>query len=108
VRAIQKKYQSNDDPVFRQRCINKGAAQRASQAPPVAAVDRLLQAVALREVPQLHEVFNKATKAAGGSGVEASADPKNGEELLDYLYRPDRHDPLGDQESRIASSTCEV
>jgi nickel superoxide dismutase len=31
----------------------------------------------------------KQPKAAGGSGVEVSADPKNGEELLDYIAQID-------------------
>ena len=39
--------------------------------------------------PQLHELFNKATKAAGASGVKASTDPKSGEELLNYIAQID-------------------
>ena len=52
VKAIQEKYQGNDDPEFRDaRHPDQGAARRPGQAPPVGAVDRLLQAAALREVP---------------------------------------------------------
>ena len=52
VKAIMEKYQQNEDPVFRTRAPDhQGAAGRAGQAPPVGAVDRLLQAAALREVP---------------------------------------------------------
>jgi len=37
--------------------------------------------------PQLHELFNKATKTAGGGegGAKSSMDPKTGQQLLDYI-----------------------
>jgi nickel superoxide dismutase len=35
--------------------------------------------------PQLHELFNKATKAAGATGTKGSTDPKTGDELLGYI-----------------------
>ena len=37
--------------------------------------------------PQLHELVNKATKAAGGGegGSKSSMDPKTGQQLLDYI-----------------------
>ena len=48
--------------------------------------------------PELHELFNKATKKAGGGpgGAKSSTDPATGQELLD-LHRADRQDLLGDQ-----------
>ena len=51
-RRSSPKVADNDDPDFRTRAIDhQGAALRAGQAPPLGAVDRLLQAPALREVP---------------------------------------------------------
>jgi nickel superoxide dismutase len=35
--------------------------------------------------PQLHDLFNRATKAAGAAGGKASVDPKQGQELLDLI-----------------------
>ncbi len=41
--------------------------------------------------PELHELFNKATKAAGASGTKGSNDPpKTGQELLDYIAQIDK------------------
>ena len=52
IKAIIAKVADNDDPDFRTRADpHQGAALRAGQAPPLGAVDRLLQAPALREVP---------------------------------------------------------
>ena len=52
VKAIIGKVADNDDPDFRTRAVDhQGAALGARQAPPVGALDRLLQAPALREVP---------------------------------------------------------
>src|SRR3712207_8711664 len=35
--------------------------------------------------PQLHELFNKATKQAGAAGGKGSMDPAEGQKLLDYI-----------------------
>jgi nickel superoxide dismutase len=35
--------------------------------------------------PQLHQLFNEATKLAGASGAKGSADPKTAEELLSKI-----------------------
>jgi nickel superoxide dismutase len=45
-------------------------------------VDRLLQAAALREVPQLHQLFNEATKLAGAAGTKGSVDVGVADQLL--------------------------
>ena len=47
------------------------------------AVDRLLQARACREVPQLHELFWNATKEAGLA--KKAQDPAQGQKLLDAI-----------------------
>ena len=40
--------------------------------------------------PQLHELFNKATKQAGGAGGKGSIDPAEGQELLDHIAEIDK------------------
>ena len=40
--------------------------------------------------PQLHELFNKATKQAGASGAKGSMDPAEGQKLLDYIAEIDK------------------
>ncbi len=46
------------------------------------AVDRLLQAPALREYPQLHVLVNEATKLAGASGAKGALDADVADQLL--------------------------
>jgi nickel superoxide dismutase len=38
----------------------------------------------------LHELFNKATKAAGAAGGKGEVDPAKGQELLDQIAEIDR------------------
>src|SRR3954470_13276309 len=76
VKAIQEKYQANEDPVFRTRAIlikeqqpdrvkpHPGRLWTASFKPPP-----------FEKSPQLHELFNKATKQAGAAGGKGSMDP---------------------------------
>jgi nickel superoxide dismutase len=41
--------------------------------------------------PQLHELFNKATKAAGGDGgTKSSTDPATGQALLEHIAEIDK------------------
>ena len=42
--------------------------------------------------PELHELFNKATKAAGGgpNGTKSSTDPATGQALLDLIAQIDK------------------
>ena len=61
---------------------DQGAALRAGQAPPVGAVDRLLQAPALREVPPAAQLVNEATKLAGATGTKGELDEGKADELL--------------------------
>ena len=52
VKAVQEKYQAQRRPALPgPRHRHQGAARRAREAPPLGAVERLLQAPALREVP---------------------------------------------------------
>ena len=65
---IQEKYQGNEDPVYRARAIHI-KEQRAD-----------LVKEHLEAVPNLHELFWNATKAA--SKAKASVDPADGKALL--------------------------
>ena len=39
----------------------------------------------LEKYPQLHDLFNRATKAAGAGGAKGSMDPATGQQLLDLI-----------------------
>jgi nickel superoxide dismutase len=61
VKAIQEKYQSNDDPVFRQRCINikEQRSELVKHHLWVLWTDYFKPSY-FEKYPQLHQVFNKA------------------------------------------------
>ena len=84
VKAIAEKYAGNEDPEFRARASDhQGAALRAGQAPPVGAVDRLLQAAALREVPAAAPAVQRGHQAGGRRAApRARVDPAKADELL--------------------------
>jgi nickel superoxide dismutase len=86
VKAIQEKYQANDDPVFRQRAIEikEQRCELVKHHLWVLWTD-YFKPPHFESYPQLHELFNKATKAAGASGAKGSTDPKTGQELLDLI-----------------------
>jgi nickel superoxide dismutase len=86
VKAIQDKYQGNEDPVFRERCveIKEQRAELVKHHLWVLWTD-YFKPPHFEKYPQLHELFNKATKAAGAGGVKGSTDPKTGQELLDLI-----------------------
>ncbi len=93
VKAIQEKYQGNDDPdVPHAGDRHQGAALRPRQAPPLGAVDRLLQAAALREVPGAARAVQQGHQEAGGGegGAKSSMDPATGQELLDLIAQIDK------------------
>lgn len=89
VKAIQEKYQANDDPVFRQRCvlIKEERADLVKHHLWVLWTD-YFKPNHLEDHPELHELFWDATKAAGES--KKSQDPKQGQELLDLIDRIDK------------------
>ena len=84
VKAIQQKYADNDDLVFRQRCvlIKEHRADLVKHHLWVLWTD-YFKPNHLEAYPQLHELFWKATKAAGES--KKSQDPAQGQELLDLI-----------------------
>ena len=86
VKAIQEKYQANEDPVFRTRAIliKEQRSDLVKHHLWVLWTD-YFKPPHFEKYPQLHELFNKATKAAGAAGAKGSTDPKTGQELLDLI-----------------------
>jgi nickel superoxide dismutase len=91
VKAIQEKYQANDDPAFRTRAIMI-AEQRSELVKHHLWVlwTDYFKPPHFEKYPQLHELVNKATKAAGATGTKGSMDPAKGQELLDYIAEIDK------------------
>ncbi|MDP9390953.1 MAG: superoxide dismutase, Ni [Actinomycetota bacterium] len=91
VKAIQEKYQANEDPVFRQRCvlIKEQRSDLAKHHLWVLWTD-YFKPPHFEKYPQLHDLFNKATKQAGAAGGKGSMDPAEGQKLLDYIAEIDR------------------
>jgi nickel superoxide dismutase len=86
VKAIQEKYQASDDPEFRMRAIliKEQRAELVKHHLWVLWTD-YFKPPHFEAHTNLHELFNKATKAAGASGAKGSMDPKTGQELLDLI-----------------------
>ncbi|HSV68079.1 MAG TPA: superoxide dismutase, Ni [Mycobacteriales bacterium] len=86
VKAIQEKYQANDDPVFRARAlqIKEQRAELVKHHLWVLWTD-YFKPPHFEAYPQLHELFNEATKLAGASGAKGSVDPADGQKLLDKI-----------------------
>ncbi|HLM07600.1 MAG TPA: superoxide dismutase, Ni [Blastococcus sp.] len=91
VKAIQEKYQGNEDPVFRQRAvlIKEQRSDLVKHHLWVLWTD-YFKPPHFEKYPQLHELFNKATKQAGAAGGKGSMDPAEGQKLLDYIAEIDR------------------
>jgi len=93
VKAIQEKYQGNEDPEFRSRAlqIKEQRADLVKHHLWVLWTD-YFKPPHFEKYPELHELFNKATKKAGGGpgGVKASVDPSTGQELLDLIAQIDK------------------
>ena len=93
VKAIQEKYQGNDDPEFRTRAVDI-KEQRADLVKHHLWVlwTDYFKPPHFEKYPELHELFNKATKKAGGGpgGVKSSTDPATGQELLDFIAQIDK------------------
>jgi nickel superoxide dismutase len=90
VKAIQEKYQGNDDPVFRQRAIQikEERADLVKHHLWVLWTD-YFKPPHLEKYPQLHQLFWDATKAAGAAGAKSSVDPADGQKLLDLIAEID-------------------
>jgi nickel superoxide dismutase len=91
VKAIQEKYQANEDPAFRTRAIliKEQRSDLVKHHLWVLWTD-YFKPPHFEKYPQLHELFNKATKQAGAAGGKGSMDPAEGQKLLDYIAEIDR------------------
>ena len=83
VKAIQEKYQGNDDPAFRARAldIKEQRADLVKHHLWVLWTD-YFKPPHFEKYPELHQLFNEATKLAGASGAKGSVDPAVADQLL--------------------------
>ena len=83
VKAICQKYQDNDDPGFRTRAliIKEQRSELVKHHLWVLWTD-YFKPPHFEKYPQLHALFNEATKLAGASGTKGSADVAKADELL--------------------------
>ena len=84
VKAMQAKYQANEDPVFRQRAVLI-IEQRATLVKHHLAVlwHDYFKAPHFEQFPQLHGLINDTIKLASGTGSKQDMDPASGQKLLD-------------------------
>src|ERR1700749_5244983 len=83
VKAILEKYAANEDPAFRVRAliIKEQRSELVKHHLWVLWTD-YFKPPHFEKYPQLHDLFNRATKAAGAAGGKGSGDPAEGEEGL--------------------------
>jgi nickel superoxide dismutase len=83
VKAIAEKYQANQDPEFRTRAIliKEQRAELVKHHLWVLWTD-YFKPPHFEKYPQLHTLFNEATKLAGAAGAKGSVDPEVGDMLL--------------------------
>jgi nickel superoxide dismutase len=86
VKAMQTKYQGNEDPVFRTRAIMI-IGERADLAKHHLAVlwHDYFKPEHFEKYPQLHDLINSTIKKASGTGAKGSTDPASGQALLDGI-----------------------
>ncbi|MCW2541372.1 MAG: sodN [Frankiales bacterium] len=91
VKAIQEKYQGNEDPVFRTRAllIKEQRAELVKHHLWVLWTD-YFKPPHFEKYPNLHQLFNQATKEAGAAGGKGSTDPAEGQKLLDLIAEIDK------------------
>src|ERR1700752_26124 len=83
VKAICEKYQGNEDPVFRTRAliIKEQRAELVKHHLWVLWTD-YFKPPHFEKYPQLHALFNEATKLAGAGGTKGSNDVETANKLL--------------------------
>jgi nickel superoxide dismutase len=81
IKGIQEKYQGNTDPVFRTRAV----LIKEQRSELVKHHLWVLWTDYFKPYPQLHQLFNEATKLAGAAGSKSSVDPAEGQKLLDKI-----------------------
>ena len=80
---IIEKYEASDDPLFKARCIHvkEERAELVKHHLWVLWTD-YFKAPHFEKYPQLHTLFNEATKLAGASGTKGELDAAKADELL--------------------------
>ncbi len=83
VKALAEKYAANADPEFRARAliIKEQRSELVKHHLWVLWTD-YFKAPHFEKYPNLHQLFNEATKLAGASGAKGSMDPAVGDQLL--------------------------
>jgi len=83
VKAICEKYQANEDPAFRARAldIKEERSELVKHHLWVLWTD-YFKPPHFEKYPQLHQLFNEATKLAGGGGTKGSTDVAVANQLL--------------------------
>ena len=83
VKAIIEKYHASSDQEFRTRCliIKEQRSELVKHHLWVLWTD-YFKPPHFEKYPQLHQLFNEATKLAGAAGTKGSMDPAKGDELL--------------------------
>jgi nickel superoxide dismutase len=91
VKAICEKYAGNEDPVFRTRAlfIKEQRAELVKHHLWVLWTD-YFKPPHFEKYPQLHQLFNEATKLAGAAGGKGSVDPGEAEKLLQKIAEIDK------------------
>ena len=91
VKACQQKYQDSDDPVFKERAvtIKEERADLVKHHLWVLWTD-YFKPPHFEKYPELHQLFNEATKAAGTAGAKGTVDPGEAQKLLDKIAEIDK------------------
>ncbi|WP_024935419.1 MULTISPECIES: superoxide dismutase, Ni [Actinomadura] len=91
VKAIAEKYAANEDPEFRARAIliKEQRSELVKHHLWVLWTD-YFKPPHFEKYPQLHQLFNEATKLAGAGGTKGSMDVKVAEELLAKISEIDK------------------
>jgi nickel superoxide dismutase len=86
VKAIIEKYQQNTDPEFRERCviIKEQRSELVKHHLWVLWTD-YFKPPHFEKYPQLHQLFNEATKLAGAAGTKGSTDVAKADDLLSKI-----------------------
>jgi nickel superoxide dismutase len=91
IKGILEKYRDNDDPVFRTRAliIKEQRAELVKHHLWVLWTD-YFKPPHFEKYPQLHQLFNEATKQAGASGAKGTVDPADADKLLEQIAEIDK------------------
>ncbi|CAN5292031.1 superoxide dismutase, Ni [soil metagenome] len=88
IKGILEKYQANEDTDFRTRAvlIKEERAELVKHHLWVLWTD-YFKPPHFEKYPDLHQLFNEATKQAGATGAKGSTDPAEAQKLLDQIDR---------------------